>query len=378
MRYEIVNDFPNDIIFETDDVCISIYQPTLGPKSQARILFKNQIQTAKRSLEKKFRAREVEEILKPLYEIEQDHTFWNQTHDGIALLMNRSHCVVYNLFRTIKELTVVADSFHLKPLLRVYQSTDKYYVMGINRQSFKLYYGDRYHLRELEFPEDIPVTIEDVLGDQYTETQKTVTRSTSPTGMYTHGYGGKREEIKIDTEKYFRYVDKFVTSEYSKPAKAPLVLIALPEWQGLFRKITKNNYLLENGIRKDFEALTQEEIQNDSWGIIEELYLKRTQDLVDKFEEAKVTFRASDWYEDIAQKAVEKRVDTVLIESDAIIPGRVDPKTGAVEKADLDDPEVGDILDKIAEYVFSGGGEVVMLPKERMPSDTEIAAIYRY
>lgn len=378
MSYEIVNEFPNDIIFETGDVCISIYQPTFGPKSQAKILFKNQIQKAKRSLEKEYRTKEVEEILKPLYDIENDLNFWNKTKDGIAILMNRKRCIVYNLFRDIKELTVVADSFHIKPLLRVYQSADKYYVLCVNRRTFKLYYGDRYELREMTFSEDVPVNIEDVLGDQYTDAQKTVTRATSPTGIYTHGYGGKREEIELDTEKYLRYVDRFVINNYSNPTQAPLVLVALTENQGLFRKISKNRYLLEQGIRKDFEAITKEEIRKESWQIIEERYLKRTNEMVDKYEEAKAINRGSDDYKDVAEKAVANRIEVVLIESDTLIPGKIDFDTGAVETADLSDPDTGDILDLIAELTLAGGGEVVMLPQERMPSDTGIAAVYRY
>ncbi|WP_158232158.1 hypothetical protein [Sporosarcina sp. P20a] len=39
---------------------------------------------------------------------------------------------------------------------------------------------------------------------------------------------------------------------------------------------------------------------------------------------------------------------------------------------------VDDVLDDLAETVFKTGGEVAVLPKERMPVETGAAAIYRW
>jgi hypothetical protein len=45
---------------------------------------------------------------------------------------------------------------------------------------------------------------------------------------------------------------------------------------------------------------------------------------------------------------------------------------------DINDPDVDDILDDLAELTLKAGGEVVVVPGERMPTDTGVAAIYRY
>lgn len=378
MRYEIVKDFPNDILYEKDKVCISIYQPVSAQRQKARIIFKNQIQKVKNSLDQKFKRREVEDILKPLYEIEQDLTFWNKAKDGIAVLMNCSSCIIYNLFRDVKELTMVSDSFHIKPLLRVYQSADKYYVLGVNRKTFNLYYGDRYEFRKLEFSDDIPITIEDVLGDDYyTDLGRGQTRG-KDSSIYSFGQGGKQKEIEKNTEKYLRHVDRFVFDNYSKPTKSPLVLATLNEYQGVFRKLSHNSYLLEDGISKNFESMSNSDIKKESWKIVEKIYLEKTKELVDRFEEEKTKSNASDKIEDIAIAAVENRIDTVLIESDKIIPGTINLTDGTINKDKVANIETGDILDKIAELAFAGGGEVVMLPSERMPTNTGVAAVYRY
>ncbi len=46
--------------------------------------------------------------------------------------------------------------------------------------------------------------------------------------------------------------------------------------------------------------------------------------------------------------------------------------------ADLADPEVDDLLDDLGEIVLRMKGEVIVLPAERMPSESGVAAIYRF
>jgi stalled ribosome rescue protein Dom34 len=60
------------------------------------------------------------------------------------------------------------------------------------------------------------------------------------------------------------------------------------------------------------------------------------------------------------------------------VPGRIDTATGQVKFDALAHPEVDDILDDLAELVLKMGGQVVIVPAERMPTLTGIAAIYRF
>ena len=76
--------------------------------------------------------------------------------------------------------------------------------------------------------------------------------------------------------------------------------------------------------------------------------------------------------------AAAGRVATMLIEADRLIPGRFDRSSGAIEFAPLEEPETGDLLDDVGEHVLRTGGEVVIVPAERMPTETGAAATYRY
>ena len=80
----------------------------------------------------------------------------------------------------------------------------------------------------------------------------------------------------------------------------------------------------------------------------------------------------------VAEAAVAGRVATLLIEADRQIAGRIDTTTGQIQFADLSHPEVDDLLDDLGELVLKKGGRVVVVPAERMPTPTGLAAIFRY
>ena len=75
---------------------------------------------------------------------------------------------------------------------------------------------------------------------------------------------------------------------------------------------------------------------------------------------------------------LQRPVSELAIVADRLIPGRLDPVSGSITEADLHEAVVDDLLDDLAELVLRKGGEVVVVPTERMPTDTGAAAIFRF
>ncbi|HZK38235.1 MAG TPA: hypothetical protein VFC98_05025 [Clostridia bacterium] len=381
MMYEITDVFSNDIMYEEEGPLISLYQPTHRKRpdnKQDIIRFKNLVQRIENSLKQKYPKREIPELLKPFKQLAEDKLFWNNTTDGLAILANRNKCVVYKLERPVEELSVVANSWHIKPLIRAFQSAEKFHILGLNRKEFALYEGNRYGFREVEIDPDVPRTINEVLGDEYSEPYISLGTYAGAGKAMFHGHGGRQNEIDKDTEKYFRYVDRFILDTYSNPTRTQLILVSLDAHQGLFRNITKNPYLIDEGVRVNYETLSIEDLREAAWKVIESYYLEKTRKLVDRFNLQRSKFLGSDILGEVARSVFEGRVDTLIIEADRIEPGRIDEGTGRIEEGDLEDPEINDVLNDLAKMVYKNKGEVIILPKERMPSETGVAAIYRY
>jgi hypothetical protein len=226
----------------------------------------------------------------------------------------------------------------------------------------------------------VPPTIKDALGEELTEPHLTVASYGMGTGgpAMRHGHGSKKDEVDIDTERFFRAVDRAVLEHHSRPARLPLILAALPEHHNLFHQVSQNPFLVSKGIDVHPDALSGDALRDRAWQVVEPQYLARLAGLVDEFGRAKPKELGSGDLAHIAEAAVAGRIAKLLIEADRHVPGRIDSASGRIEPGDLTHPEVDDVLDDLGELVLKKGGQIAIVPAERMPTRTGIAAIYRF
>jgi len=380
----LTDELPTELPVSHDAPCLSLYQPTHRhhPDNQQDVIrFKNLVKQLEQSLRQKYSTREIWPLMEPFQDLERRHDFWNHTQDGLAILAAPDLFRIYRLQRPVAELAIVADSFHTKPLLRITQSADRYQVLGLSRGAIKLFEGNRSALDEIDLDPGVPQTITDALGDELTEPHQTVSSYGGvggSAGAMRHGHGGKKDEIDNDAERFFRAVDRSILERHSRPSGLPLILAALPEHQGVFEKISNNPFLLPERINVYPDAVSIDRLRELAWNAVEPRYNARLTQVVDEYEQAKPKGLASDELAEIASAAAFGRVMTLLVEADREIPGHLDSATGHIEFANLSDPQIDDLLDDLSEKVLEKGGQVVVIPAERMPTKEGAAAIYRY
>lgn len=376
------HDFAAGLFDGSRPPCISLYQPThrsWPERRQDSIRFRNLLSDVQESLHKRYDSAEIESLLEPFAALAKDEAFWTRTLDGLAVLAAPEIFRVYRLQRPVPELAVVADSFHTKPLLRILQSADRFQILGVTRDRIRLFQANRDAVDEIEPAAGVPRTLTDALGEEVTDPRLTVSSYGGAEGpAMRHGHGGRKDQVDLDAERYFRAVDTAVMEEHSKVSELPLLLVALGENQGIFRRVSRNPRLMKDGIDANPDALPPDELRARAWSIVEPHYLSRLHGFVDRFQERHGKGLGTDDIEQAAEAAVAGRVETLLVEAERQLPGRIDTATGSVRRGDLKDPEVDDVLDDLAALAVEHGGEVVIVPSERMPTDTGLAAIYRY
>jgi hypothetical protein len=381
-----------EILNDHEPPCLSLYQTThrRHPENQQDpIRFGNLVKKLEASLLQKYPADEIQPLLEPFLTLAADRDFWNHTLDGLAVLAARDMFRVYKLQRPVGELTIVADTLHTKPLLRVLQSADRYQILGLSRQEIKLFEGNRSALDEIELAPGVPRTITEALGDELSDPHLTVasyggvtgTQHSGAGGMQPgmhHGHGGKSAEVDGDAERFFRAVDRAVLKSHSQPSALPLLLAALPQHHHLFHEVSRNPFLLKESVDINPDALPLDELRQRAWQVVEPHYLAGQAALVEQFGSAMSQNLGHDQLAPVAKAAVAGRVATLLIEDGREIPGQIDAASGAVRLSDLERPEIDDALDDLAALTLKMGGEVVIMPPEQMPTQTGLAAIYRY
>ena len=375
----------NELLAADQDPCLSLYMPThrKHPENlQDIILFKNLVRQMKESLMQKYSAGEVKKHIEPFETLAEDDNVWNHTFDGLAVFSATGLFKVVVVHKSFEEFALVADSFHTKPLRQYLQSVDNFHLLGLTLHDIRLFEGNRHSLTEVELTSDTPKTITEALGDELTEKYSTIDSfggiGTDGTAMH-HGQGGKKDETDKDSERFFRVVANTIYEHFSKPSGWPLILVALPEHHNLFQKVNKNPLLLAKGIAINPSSVSPDKLASMAWEIMEPEYNLKLDGMVAKFEQARANGKGSDDYKIVAVAAVEGRVETLLVEADRIIPVRItNLVTGNTQKKDLTNPKVDDLLDDMGELVIKMGGQVMVLPAGKMPSETGLAATFRY
>ncbi len=377
----LAQDYPAVLSGDHESPCLSLYQPTHRQhpdNSQDPIRFRNLVKKLEESLRQKYPKREIKPLLQPFEALADDKDFWNHTGDGLAVLGAPGLFRVYRLQRPVAELVVVADSFHTKPLMRITQSADRYQILGLSRNAFKVFEGNRDALDEMLPIKGVPQVADELLGKD-DDAREGAHRSYGPSGDAAwHGTDVKQDATDRDTEQFFRAVDRAVLQHCSQPSGMPLILAALPEHHHQFRAISSNPFLLKEALDVYPDTLSLDALRERAWQLVQPYYLERLAGLVEAFGAATAKGQGSDKLAEIARAATDGRIATLLIEADRLIPGTIDVASGKIFSGDLDHPEVDDVLDDLGERVLKTGGEVVIVPAERMPTQSGAAAIYRF
>jgi hypothetical protein len=378
-------DILRELLAEDHPPCISLYQPThrsFPAKQENPIRYKNLLRQMQASITEKYAARDVQSIVGKLEDLVHDDEFWLRRTEGLAILASMNRFEIFDLQRSVPELVMVADSFHVKPLLRIVQSADRYHVLALNRKDVKLYEGNRDALDQVELTR-VPSTITAALGEELTEPYQgfhgvgPYHAARGNTGIH-HGRGQKKDDVDLDMQRFFRIVDRGILEHYSRPTGLPLVLAGLPQNLSGFRAVTHNPHILDAAIELDADALSLEQLRAHAWQNVEPIYLRRLAELTDSYHLNRAHGLGAEDPAAIAEAAVMGRVGTLLIDAERLVPGKIDATTGKIERRALEDPEADDVLDDLAETVVRMKGEAIVVPTQRMPSTTGVAAIYRF
>ncbi|MDD3924610.1 MAG: hypothetical protein PHP11_05870 [Erysipelotrichaceae bacterium] len=379
MAYRIVTLYPQEMLKKKEEVLVSLFLPThriFPDNKKDLILYKNALKELENKLQPKVDDEIFKQITDPLYQLKDDREFWDHNHEGLAIFADLNECVIYRLDDEVEMLTVVSDSFYVKPLLKAEQLKQDYLLLGINRDDFKLFQGNKSGISEIKLPNDILKTRIEVLGDQLSEPYLTHGSygGTGGMAMY-HGHGDIKQEIDKDTQKYFRYIDDLVYQRYVKESKMPVILVALKEHQSDFRRISSALPLIEKGILQSIDSLSFVELNEKAKELIKELNLDKMNAIISEFKQAQGNSQGSSDIAQIAKAIFDKRVKTILLDDQKQVFGTYDEESGTVM---FDDAQHDDILDDLTEAALKQKAEVIVLPSSLMPSETGIAVIFRY
>lgn len=376
-----------DLIAENHEgPCISLYQPTTrktNGSEEARIRFGNLVRRAGALLEDRPK-REVQPLLHRLNEL-STREFWNHQLEGLAVFCSPNLLRDYQLTISVPELAIVADTFHVRPLLRSLQADRQYFLLDISEKHVRFCRGSSHGLEEIEVP-GLPSSLVDALGPERREPQLqqhtgghagTTRENTTGTGMVFHGHGVDLPTDE-DTLRYLRAVDAALF-DLLKEEKSPLILCAPETYHPAYRSVTRYGNLMAQGIQGSFKAATTDDLHQRAWPLVEKGVQHLQEQALEKFGNLLSQGRSTDELTTVARAAVEGRIDTLLLADGRHEWGRLDRKTGELRlRPEQREDQGDDVLDDVAELVILRGGEVFALEPSKMPNGSTVGATFRW
>jgi hypothetical protein len=367
--------------------CVSLFMPTVkaGDTQQNSIRFKNLLRTAAERLEERgLRSPEADQLLEPAKGLINDYSFWEHQDEGLAVFRSPSLFRTYRLPLSLRELAMVEDRFHLKPLFPLLNGDGHFYILALSLKNIRLVEANRNQAREIDLEaHGVPTSREEALGAltrRYSQFQASTSSKTVSRMPIFHGHGTGEDDLKAEIVQYFRRFDDALANAPIDRG-APFVLAGVEYLLPRYEEATELPNVMEEGLTGNVEGLRPEELRELAWPIVEPLFQEDQKKQADRYRELAGTGRASNRLEEILQAAYDGRVDTLFTARGVRVWGKYDPESRQVELKEEQEVQTNgseDLIDLAAVQTYLRGGRIFAVEQQEVPEGMAAVAIFRW
>ncbi len=365
--------------------CISLYMPTEKGREKAKansIRFKNLVAEAARQLETMgYSDQDLRELLEPARKLIDDNYFWSKHSDGFAFFISPKLSRYYRLPVEFEEISVVRESFHIKPLFSLLASDGQFYVLALSQKDARLLRGTSVLMEEIDIS-DIGQRFEEKfaseLPEEYLQFHTRAPATGDERSAIYHGHGGEIDSIqKEKLLKYLRFIDRELQDKLDENS-APMVLACVDQLFSTYREASKYPLLFEKGIKGNPEHMSAQELHHKAWEIVRPYFEQKQEEAKARYLELAGTGKASNDLTDIVPAAFHGRISDIFVTVGVQQWGFFDPETETVKYSE--GPLTGneDLIDLVAAETFLHNGNVYAVKGDQMPDHSPACAVYRW
>lgn len=345
------------------DPAISVLLPThrTSPDNKRDpIVLKNLLTEAVNRLEERLGKRDAEPLVQRL-EQEAAAVDFRHTLDGLAIFVSADHASTQIIAEPLPARVVLDATFATRDLVFALNRSPRYWVLALSEQPSRLYEGTRETLVEVR-GEGFPME-------------------------HTGPGGGTALPKLIDKSKFedehhqqfFRRVDQALEA-FTKDDPLPVVVVGVERWKSHFREVTRHRDLLTS-VRGSHDATPPFELAKLVWPAVRDALSERRAGAFDVLGAAVGAQRSASGLPQVWRKAVEGRVERLLVEEGYRAPARLDAD-GALHLVDDAEAEADgvlpDAIDEVIERVMATQGTVTFVDDGTLGDHERVAATLRY
>jgi hypothetical protein len=374
---------------DSTEPVVSIFLPTHPASSDGRqdpIRLKNLTARARDILVAAGHERgAAEALLEPATALVEDHPFWQETHEGLALFLSgdgTQHRFTVPI--ALDEDVQVGSRFHITPLLPLLENDGSFYVLTVTSDRVCLYGGTRFALEHLKGA-DLPASVIDSLGE--TDYENPVNAS-PPSRPHTGSAGNiSNAQVYGDSPREWRktrlveFANRVATALEKElgGSRSPVVLVANAELAGHL----KDAYTFAATIESNPEALNIVQLRDASYQSVQSVLdvararaLDRYNTLVGRGDE-----RATGSLRQIVNLALDGRVEALLVgEGSTEAAGWTDYAEGSEDADPSAEParSTSELLSAAIAATLLHGGEVHTVTDPEGGEARSAGAVLRY
>jgi hypothetical protein len=365
------------------EIGISIYMPShrVVDTKQDQIRLKNLLREGEKKLiDSGVRATEARQLLEPVEKLSASDFFWQHQSEGLAIFSSLSNFCYFRLPYSPKELVVVAERFHTKPLISLLSGDGIFYVLALSQNEVRLLQCSRDNAWVIT-PERVPASLAEVL--KYDEFEKQLQFHTGTgTGpgkraAIFHGQGVGIDNVKDNILRYFREIDRGL-HELFREEQAPLVLAGVDYLHAIYRQANNYPHLLQEGVQGNVDGMSAKELQQRAWKVVRPYFERGQLEALKRYGEAAGKGLTAEDVKQVVLAAYDGRVDTLFVAVGVQNWGVFDIQRRQVNLYEKAEKGAQDLLDLAAALTLTRSGTVYAIESEKVPSKTSIAAILRY
>ncbi len=368
---------------------VSLFIPTDPLNADPRvnqIAFKNAVNHMIDQLKDlKLTAETYDSLNQKCEELLDDDRFWKDQAQGFAVLAAGNLVKTFKLPFPQPALTMISDHFYILPFIPVNALKSTYYILELDKEHTQLFRATATTVEKVTVP-DLPESMEEVVGVEGNERQLHFhTGSDAPGGgkrpaMY-HGNSSWKDDKDRYLERFLHAVDKALTVFLQQPSQAqiPLILSGVEESVVKFRGISDYPGLSEITLTKQPNPSVREEHILQTIKTLMMANLAEQQSIaVANFEEEPHPERKITVLAEVIRQAYLGKVGHLLVAEEAQVWGTFAPDTLSVIVEDNQQPMSAELVNLAARLTLVNNGTVMTMPREQLPTDSEVAAILRY
>ncbi len=365
------------------DTQVSLFMPThrFGAGIEAdKLRWKNLLTGVERVLTERLRRPEVEALLAPARELQEDALAWQHMSDGLAMFLRPDWHRTYRVPAPMPAMATVGDHLVAGPMLRLLSGDEHFLVLAVSQREIRLLEGSRNSVDEVQLA-DVPTSLKDVIEPQDPRSDAMARPAANagrggPAVFYGHGAGDQHLK-NVEVTQFLRAVSTGLR-EVLAGQTAPMVLVGLDQLVAAYRDVNSYEHVVDEVIDHHPDELSPDELHQMAWPVIEQQLRQKRETVIEHFHELNGTGRVSSDLAAVSAAAGEGRVETLFVQADPWCWEGVSDDPEPVVQLGVDERYADcEQLDAAAVATLNNGGQVYATSQTVAPG-SDLAAIFRY